>query len=331
MSDCKKTKHVALISTGGTIEMHSTTSGISITNKYNPLLFGKEIIPQCIDVEHIEFSQLPSPHIYPCKMAELCRYLEKLALSGKYDGIVVTHGTDTLEETAFLADIYIDSGCPIVFTAAMRSADEMGVDGPRNLRGAFLTSINSEVHKLGITVVLNDEIHAAGKVTKTYTSNISSFNSPGFGPLGFVDYDRVILHRIPIWRIHLPPGELQMEQAVGLIRIAAGYGADLIKHCIDGGDKGLVVEALGRGNVPPDVADAIEYGIKKNVAICVTSRCYMGRTLGVYGYCGGGVDLEKRGAILAGDMQGHKMRLLLMAALGKGMSIKEIKKMLEKL
>lgn len=311
--------------------MRSTPSGQSITDKYNSLLFGKEAIPPCIDVEHIEFSRLPSPHLLPEKMAELCRFLEEIISNGKHDGIVVTHGTDTLEETAFLADIQINSRCPIVFTAAMRSADEMGVDGPRNLRGAFLTCINPEVHKLGITVVLNDEIHAAGKVTKVNTSNISSFNSPGFGPLGYVDYDRVILHRTPLWRMQLPPGHLKLEQAVGFVRIAAGYGSDLIRYCIDRGDLGLVIEAFGRGNVPPDAADAIEYGITKNVVICIASRCYIGRTLGVYGYSGGGVDLERRGAILVGDMQGHKTRLLLMAALGKGMSITEIKELVRKL
>ncbi len=311
--------------------MYSTSSGISITDEYNSLLFGKKIIPSCVEVEHFEFCRLPSPHIYPEKMAELCRYIAELLDSRKYDGIVVTHGTDTLEETAFLADISIDSTRPVVFTAAMRSADEMGVDGPRNLRGALLAAVNSEIHKLGITVVLNDEIHAAGKVTKTYTSNISSFNSPGFGPLGFVDHDRVILHRKPLWRMHLPQGDLKLEKNVGFVRIAAGYGADMIRHCIDRGDRGLVIEALGRGNVPPDAADAIEYGIRKEVIICVTSRCYMGRTLGVYGYTGGGIDLERRGAVFAGDMQGHKMRLLLMAALGKGMSITEIKRMLKRL
>lgn len=324
-------KSIALVSTGGTIEMVSDHGRIDIAKRYNPLTAQGNVIPASVSVEHTRFCSLPSPAISPGMMADLCLELEDMAACGKYHGIVVTHGTDTLEESAFLADIYLRSTIPVVFTAAMRSQSEMGVDGPRNVKGALLTASNHEVHKLGVTVVLNDEIHSASRVTKTYTSNVSSFKSPGYGPLGFVDQDRVLLQRKPMRRIQLPLGKLKLDERVGLIRTAAGLGAREIRYCADRGDRALVVEALGRGNVPPGVADAIQYAIEKKTIVCITSRCYIGRVLGVYNYPGGGADLEKKGAILAGDMQGHKLRLFLMASLGIGLNAENIRELLERL
>lgn len=322
-------KEIALVSTGGTIEMIAGKKGLNITDRHNPLPIEGGVIPGNVQITHIKFCSIPSPHIIPAKMGELCLKLEELASSGRFDGIIVTHGTDTLEESAFLADIYLSDGFPVAFTAAMRSQSEMGVDGPRNIRGAILTVASPEVHKLGVMVVLNDEIHAAGRVTKTYTSNLSSFASPGYGPLGFVDQDRVLIHRIPKWRIHLPEGNLVMNESVGLVRIAAGYGAREIRFIADCGNRGLVIEAFGRGNVPPEVADAVDYAVSKGTIVCISSRCYVGRVLGVYDYDGGGADLERKGAILAGDMQGHKLRLFLMASIGMGMNRHEIVNLLQ--
>ncbi|MCD4668940.1 MAG: asparaginase domain-containing protein, partial [Actinomycetia bacterium] len=218
-------KNVALVSTGGTIEMVSSPGGIDIADQYNPLPVLRKVIPSFINVEHTRFCSVPSPAISPEMMAQLCLLLEEIAACGKYQGIVVTHGTDTLEESAFMADIYLKSTVPVVFTAAMRSQSEMGVDGPRNVRGALLTASKHEVHKLGVTVVLNDEIHSANRVTKTYTSNVSSFKSPFYGPLGFVDQDRVLLQREPMRRLQLPSGKLLLDERVGLVRTAAGLGA----------------------------------------------------------------------------------------------------------
>jgi len=324
-------RNIAIVSTGGTIEMLPDHGGLDIADDHNPLPISGEVIPPGINVEHIRYCSIPSPGITPGIMAKLCLKLEEMSNSGKYHGIVVTHGTDTLEETAFLSDIYLKGKVPVVFTAAMRSNAEMGVDGPRNVRGAILTASKYEVHELGVTVVLNDEIHAAGRVTKTYTSNVSSFKSPGYGPLGFVDQDRILLQRKPLWRVQLPECQLKLDPRVGLVRTAAGLGAREIRYSVDCGDRALVVEALGRGNVPPDVSDSVQYALDRGVIVCVTSRCYIGRVLGVYTYKGGGADLERKGAILAGDMQGHKLRLLLMAALGTGFNTDDIRKMLEKL
>lgn len=323
------TERILVLSTGGTIEMAPGQRGLVIGPgmEFDRRSAG---IPDTVQLFNERMFSLPSPHMTPGRMLELTRRLLEIEASGDYSGVVVTHGTDTLEESAFLADLHLVGTTPVVFTAAMRSPGELGVDGPRNLRAAILTA-NSEVHELGVTVVLGDEIHAAGRVTKTCTSNTSSFNSPGYGPLGFVDEDGVILHRKPLWRLSLPGGPAVLDTRVGLVRCAAGFGGELIDLLAGRGYRGIVVEAFGRGNVAPETAAAMKNAMAQGVVCVITSRCYEGRVLGVYAYEGGCVDLMEAGALTAGDMQGHKIRLLLMACLGRGMGAEEIGNVLKRL
>lgn len=322
-------KRILVLSTGGTIEMLPGDGGITIGPVSGMDLQVLDLIPGAvISVER--FASLPSPHVTPDIMADIARLLRSYEVSREYSGVVVTHGTDTLEETAFMADIHLEGTLPVVFTAAMRSSCELGVDGPRNIMNAVRVAC-TETSNLGVTVVLNDEIHAAGRVTKTCTSNVSSFDSPGYGPLGFVDDDKVIYHRLPIWRLNLPRGPLELDTRVGLVRTAAGFGHDIIDFLTDSGYRGIVVEAFGRGNVHPLTADAIQRAIDASVVVVITSRCYKGRVLGVYAYPGGGLDLMERGAISAGDMAGNKIRIMLMACLGAGMDAGRIRELLSDL
>lgn len=322
-------KRILVLSTGGTIEMLPGEQGMTIGPVSGMDTAMLQSLPG-VDVHLIRYFNLPSPHITPGKMAEIARTLRGIELSKEYDGVVVTHGTDTLEETAFMADIHLEGTLPVVFTAAMRSSSELGVDGPRNIICAIRVAC-TETKNLGVTVVLNDEIHSAGRVTKTCTSNVSSFASPGYGPLGFVDDDKVIYHRLPIWRLSLPENPLKLESRVGLVRVAAGFGGDVVRFLADSGYNGIVVEAFGRGNVHPETADAIEYAVDKGVIVIICSRCYMGRVLGVYGYAGGGADLLRRGALSAGDMAGNKMRIMLMACLGAELPVDRIAELLQNL
>ncbi|PIE51766.1 L-asparaginase [Candidatus Fermentibacteria bacterium] len=324
-------RRILLLSTGGTIEMVPGEKG------FTPgavSAMDTSVLSSIKDVTIVEerFCNLPSPHLDPVQMAEITGRLMQIEKTGEFEGVVVTHGTDTLEETAFMVDIFLKGTLPVVFTAAMRSSGELGVDGPRNILSAVRVAC-TETKNLGVTVVLNDEIHAAGRVTKTCTSNVSSFASPGYGPLGFVDDDKVIYHRLPIWRLGLPFTCCKpvLEEKVGLVRTAAGFGGKLIDHLTDSGYRGIVVEAFGRGNVHPETADAIERAISRSVVVAVCSRCYMGRVLGVYGYEGGGADLFSKGAVSAGDMAGNKIRIMLMACLGAGLSAGEIEKLFENL
>jgi len=322
-------ERILVLSTGGTIEMAPGQGGLVIGPgiEFDRNSAG---IPEHILLYNERKFSLPSPHMTPVHMLELTARLQQLEASREYQGVVVTHGTDTLEESAFLADLHLRGTMPVVFTAAMRSPGELGVDGPRNLRAAILTA-SSEIHDFGVTVVLGDEIHAAGRVTKTCTSNTSSFSSPGYGPLGFVDEDGVILHRKPLWRLSMPAGPVVLDSRVGLVRCAAGFGGELVDHLSNQGYKGLVIEAFGRGNMPPETASAVKRAIRTGMVVAITSRCYEGRVLGVYAYEGGCVDLVEAGAITAGDMQGHKIRLLLMSALGRGMNAEDIRGLLGRL
>jgi L-asparaginase len=319
-------RKILILSTGGTIEMLQTGTGLSITSSSRVDISSIEALSET-DITIKKLLCLPSPCMTPEIMVGIAEELRAIEISREFDGVVVTHGTDTLEETAFMADIFLEGILPVVFTAAMRSGSELGVDGPRNIRSAVRVAC-TERQNLGVTVVLNDEIHAAGRVTKTCTSNVSSFDSPGYGPLGFVDDDRVIYHRLPIWRMSLPAGPLILDERVGLVRTAAGFGHDVIDFLAEAGYSGIVVEAFGRGNVHPDTADAIERAIASGVVVIITSRCHEARVLGVYSYPGGGIDLERRGVLAAGDMAGNKIRIFLMACLGRGMNREEIRKML---
>ncbi|MCK5786010.1 MAG: asparaginase [Candidatus Sabulitectum sp.] len=322
-------KRILVLSTGGTIEMLKTGRGLNLDHHAN-IDTGSIQTIQDTEITVRKYLSLPSPHITPEIMADISNELRDLEISKEFDGVVVTHGTDTLEETAFMADIHLEGSLPVVFTAAMRSSSELGVDGPRNIRSAVRVAC-TETENLGVTIVLNDEIHAAGRVTKTCTSNVSSFDSPGYGPLGFVDDDRVIYHRLPIWRLNLPPGPLVLEKRVGLVRTAAGFGHDVIDFLTETGYRGIVVEAFGRGNVHPETADAIQRALDTGVLVVITSRCHEGRVLGVYSYPGGGMDLLDRGALSAGDMAGNKIRLLLMATIGAGLEKEQIRRMLSSL
>lgn len=319
---------MVLLSTGGTIEMVGTDSGLDIAPAGSALPAGGSVVPAGVNLEHRALFSLPSPHITPALMEEVAGEISRELSRAEVRGVVVTHGTDTLEETAFLADLLVAGGKPVAFTAAMRSPSELGVDGPRNVMGAVRTVCSDEFHNLGVTVVLNDEVHSALRVTKTYTSNVSSFTSPGYGPLGYVDEDRVLLRRRPAVRLDLAGRVDALEERVGLVKLAAGYGAGQLDAALESDCRGLVVEAFGRGNAPPEVADRMEAAAGRGVVVAVCSRCYMGRVLGVYGYAGGGADLRRRGAIMAGDLPGHKVRLLLMACLGAGMDAGDVEELL---
>jgi|YNPMSStandDraft_2_1061718.scaffolds.fasta_scaffold00001_135 L-asparaginase len=206
----------------------------------------------------------------------------------------------------------------------MRSTSEIGVDGPRNILGSVKTLVSEESNNYGVLVVLNDEIHDPLTVTKTYTSNVSTFNSPAFGILGIVDEDKVFFGRNKIQNIMLD--YRKFEKNIVLYKTYVGDNGDFLNYLLkDNGLRGLVIEGFGRGNVPPNIFEKIESFIKKDIVVIISSRCHIGRTLGVYSYKGGGKSLEDLGAILSRDVKPHKAYLLLGLLLGKNYSKKHIK------
>lgn len=310
---------VVVVSTGGTIAM-KVVPGQGVV----PALSGADLIaavPQLADlceVEVREFSNVPSPHMTPTMMFELACRIEAILEEDDVAGVVVTHGTDTLEETAYMLDLVIDSPKPVCVTGAMRSASGVGPDGPANILAAVRTAASFQARHQGVLVVLNDEINAAREVTKTHSANPDTFCAPAWGPLGYADRDRVIFRRLRPRHGRLRPQ--QLESDVHLLRLAAGSDSRLIRHLIADGVKGIVIEAFGRGNVPPAVVPGVQEAVAAGIPVVVTTRCGNGRVFCEYGYEGSTTHLARLGVLLAGDMLGVKARLKLMLALSLGLN-----------
>ncbi|QXM06318.1 asparaginase [Crassaminicella indica] len=326
----KNPNKVAVVFTGGTISM-KIDPRISAAI---PALSSEEImsmvtnIDKYADIEIVNFDRIPGPHMTPKKMMKLSKLVKKLILREDITGVVVTHGTDSLEETAYLLDLTINSTKPIIIVGAMRNSSELGYDGSSNLSAAICTAISEQAKNKGVLIVMNNELNAASEVTKTHTLSLDTFKSMEFGPLGIVDNDEVIFYRDITKHAHIETATI--ETNVDLIKTAVGMDARLIKYCVDSGAKGIIIEAMGRGNVPPAMVEGIQYAIDHNVIIVMVSRCPMGRVLDTYGYEGAGRHLRNLGVILGGNLPGQKARIKLMLALSITKERKIIKEIFEK-
>lgn len=323
-------KKIAIIFTGGTISMKIDPN----LHAAVPALTSEEIVNMIPNIENlakievINYGNIPSPHITPSMMLEIGKIVEKTINRHDITGVVITHGTDTLEETAYLLDLLIKTSKPIVFLGAMRNSSELGYDGSSNLAAGLCTAISDNAKNKGVLVVMNNEVNAAAEVTKTNTLSLDTFKSPEFGPLGIVDNDEVIFHRNIISHQHINSDIL--EERVALIKTVPGMNSDIIDFYIDTNYKGIVIEALGRGNVPPTMIHGIKRAIDSNIPVVMVSRCPTGRVLDSYGYEGGGKHLRELGVILGGNLPGQKIRIKLMLALGMTKDMNKIKEIIEK-
>lgn len=320
-------KTILIIFTGGTISMakHKETSKAIISDNHSELL--QNIASELKNIELLshQFSLKPSPSITPNDMLELAKLTKSYLNDPKIDGIVITHGTDTLEESAFFLDLYLETSKPVVFTGSMRNYSELGFDGLSNLVSSILVAAHPESKQMGVLVVMNDEINAAAEVTKTHTLSLDTFKSLEFGPIGIVEQDNVLYYRQTHYpHLHIAPDTIQNH--VEIIKVYSGASSVLLNLLIDHGLKGLVLEALGRGNVPPQMLDGVKRAISLNIPVLITSRCPKGRVLDSYGYEGGGHHLKQLGVIFTENLSSHKARIRLMLALGLTSSIDEIRK-----
>ncbi|NGX96462.1 MAG: asparaginase [Candidatus Afipia apatlaquensis] len=299
-----------------------------------PTLSGEDIMSMVTGIENFAqiethtFSNLPGPHVTPETMLELSKYLQQFLDREDIDGVVVTHGTDTLEETAYFLDLTLKSEKPVVVTGSMRNGSELGYDGPANLSASICTAISEKARGRGVLVVLNGEINCASEVTKSNTMSLDTFKSPEFGPIGIIDNNEAIFYRSGPERQYIKVDKLEIR--VDLIKCAAGMDSRLIDFCVDSGDKGIVIEGTGRGNIPPMMISGVKRAIEKNVVVVLVSRCFEGRVYGTYGYPGGGKGLRDLGVIYGENMPGQKARIKLMIALSNTSSMKEIKNIFEK-
>ncbi|MCL1989574.1 MAG: asparaginase [Defluviitaleaceae bacterium] len=318
-------KKVAVIFTGGTISMtlNSETKAATPTLTSTDIMSLVHHIKDFTDLELIDFSAIPGPHMTPEKMMALSKVVEKKAKESHIDGIVITHGTDNLEETAFLLDLTVTTFKPVVVTGSMRNASELGYDGPSNLASAILTALHEDSRGRGVLVVLNDEINAAREVTKTHTMSLDTFKSLAFGPLGIVDSNHVMYYRKTTFKqIKLTTQEMVSD--VALIKVASGMDSRLIDFLVHESVAGMVIEGMGRGNVPPGLMPGIQHAIEHNIPVVLVSRNPLGRLMPSYGYAGGGLSLKKAGVIMASNLNGQKARIALMLALGQTKNLDEL-------
>lgn len=304
---------VVVVTTGGTISMRADPA----TGKLVPAASGDELVemldwPESPPLELDDFARVPSFEMHGALALSLARrVLDHRA------PIVVTHGTDTMEETVYLIDRVLPGDAPpVVLTGAQRGADERDTDGPRNLRDAIRAAAARESVGRGAMMVFAGEIHAAREARKTHTSAVRAFESPGYGPIGHVDAGRVFFTRRPERRPPLPvPDQLA---PVDLIRLYAGSDARFLRASLASGARAIVLEATGRGNANEQVVEGVRELVGAGVPIVVCSRCVAGGVEPVYGR-GGGRDLAEAGALFAGDLAGPKARVLLQLALGSGL------------
>jgi L-asparaginase len=306
-------KNVLVINTGGTIAMSVDDSeGVKPMDDQAV----SRILPfleRYANVTMINYLNLPSPHVTPPIMNQLRLKIEDELKQNKYDGVVVTHGTDTLEETAYFLDLTLPVNVPVVVTGAMRSSNELGADGPVNLISSVRTAVDPESRNKGVLVVFNDEIHAARHVTKTHTSNVATFQSPQYGPIGTISKKSVCYHHAPLDR-----ETYSIEHAdanVPLIKAVAGMDPSWLRFLLEQPIDGLVIEAFGLGNLPPAILPTLKQLLDKGTPIVLVSRCFNGQVQDVYDYEGGGKQLKEMGMVFSNGLNGQKARLKLMIAL----------------
>lgn len=315
---------IALVFTGGTISMrHDPSLGGAV-----PSLSAQEILAATKGIEAVadvfveEWGAHPGPHMTLERMWALRARIRDLVARDDVQGVVVTHGTDTLEESAYLVARSVDAEKPVVFTGAMRNASDLGWDGPANLMDAVRVASHADSRGYGSMAVLGGRAYAGLDVTKAHTHLPDSFESPGLGPVGVVDDGDVIFGRA------LPPLPPLLEpELLGLpVDIVTAYaGADArLLDAARASALGLVVAAMGRGNVPPEMSEGIRRWVADGKPVVIASRAQRGRVGHTYGYPGGGRRLYEMGALFAGARRPQQARIDLALGLGLGMDVRAL-------
>ena len=311
---------IPILFTGGTISMRfdAGAGGAVPELSGEMILAATSGIRAVADIEPEDWGAFPGPHMTPERQWALrARVLELLARP-EVRGVVLTHGTDTLEETAYLMARSIPAGKPVVFTGAMRSGSDLGWDGPANLIDAVRVAAAPAAGEYGTLLVIGGRIFAGLDVTKTHTHDLDAFESPDLGPVGVVDDGDVIFRRsLPGTPVLVQPDALATP--VDIVMAHAGADSRLL-DASRAGARGVVVAALGRGNLPPAMVDGVRRWLDDGKPLVIASRAQRGRVGPTYGYAGAGRRLLEAGAILAGGRRPQQARVDLMLGLGAGMA-----------
>ncbi|XVV02697.1 asparaginase [Actinosynnema sp. CA-248983] len=312
-------RRVVVFGLGGTIAMTRAESGGVV-----PALSADQLVAAVpgladtgITVEVEDFRRVPGASLTFGDLVALGETISARIAEGGVDGVVVTQGTDTIEETAYFLDLHHAAPQPLVVTGAMRNPTLAGADGPANVLAAVLTAADPAAANQGCLVVLADEIHAAHRVRKTHTTSGATFQSPNGGPLGVVTEGRPVLLNRLAGRTVLPATQTASAQRVGLITITLDDDPDVIQAIADRVD-GLVVAAMGVGHVPATLVPLLGHAATR-IPVVLASRTGAGTTLRTtYAFPGSERDLLDRGLIHAGFLDPLKSRILLHRLLRTG-------------
>ncbi len=315
-------KRVALITTGGTIQSKKVASGLLSSGEMS----GQELadicrLPSDIEIEVHNLFQLPSMHVTFDHLVRLKQKIEEVFTDPSISGVVITHGTDSLEETVYFLDLTISDSRRVVVTGSQRSPDELGTDVYSNLRNSVYVAVDDSLENVGAVVVFNERVWSARYVKKVHASNLQGFESFGYGYLGIIDNDVVSVYQKPLSREVYDIGtELP---SVDIIKCYLDADGKFIRAAADSGVKGLILEGVGRGQVSPMMVDDIIYAINKGISIVVTTSAEEGQVHTSYDYKGSAYDLALRGAVLGKDYDSKKARIKLAVLMAAEKDVKE--------
>ncbi|WP_188879124.1 asparaginase [Halarchaeum nitratireducens] len=305
---------VVVLGTGGTIASTDGDDGATPSRSGTELVDAVPGIETHADLDVREVVQTPSFDIDPDDIAAVARGARDAAAEGA-TGVVVTHGTDTMEESAYYLDLVLDLPIPVVLTGAQRRPDEVSPDGPSNLLTAVRAATSEHLAGAGgVYVAFDEELHAARDVTKAHTSALSTFVSPDACPIVRFTREGERVLRAPGSRsVTLDVTETSAD--VEMVKTGVGVGARQLRAALDAGVDGIVVEGTGLGNTTGALGDAIADAVDAGTPVVLTSRCHAGAVAPVYGTSGGGETLHRHGVISGDDLPAHKARVKLMLAL----------------
>jgi L-asparaginase len=306
---------VSVLALGGTVAMHVGDRGAVPALSAEALVESVPSLGAAAELRCADFRSLPGAHVSLEDAIELARRIGDEFAAGA-DGVVVTQGTDTIEEVAFALDLLVQVRGPLVVTGAMRTPRHAGADGPANLLAAVQAATSRELQGVGCVVVMGDEIHAARFVLKRHTASPAAFASPLAGPIGWVaeGRPRVVL-RPPDLQRPCVPAESRPGR-VALVTAVLGDDGGLVRAALDSGYDGLVLEAMGAGHVPETMLGAIDAAVAA-MPVVLASRTQVGELLrNTYGFPGSERDLLERGLISAAWLNGLKARILLSLLIG---------------
>ncbi|MBT2649232.1 asparaginase [Bacillus sp. ISL-34] len=313
---------ISLITTGGTIASKATANGMLASGA----LTGHELASLCelptdIEVKVVDLFQISSMSMSFERMQQLKSTIQKELEDPDVTGIVVTHGTDTLEETAYFLDVTIKDQRPIVITGSQRSPQEVGTDVYSNLRNSILCAASDLIRDVGVIVVFNERIYSAKYVKKVHASNLQGFVSFGYGYLGIIDNDVVSIYQKPL---HRECYDIQDRiPRVDIIKCHTGADGLFIDAAVANGAKGIVLEGVGRGQVTPVMVTSIQAAIDKGITVIMTTSAEEGKVYPAYDYEGSAFDLKQRGVILGADYDSKKARIKLAVMLASENPIDE--------